>query len=132
MVTNKILFIDDDPEEFEVFCETLSGLDKSIDCVGAYSCKDGFEKLAASEGLPRYIFLDLNMPASNGKFCLKKLKSHPIYASIPVFIYTTSNRELDRYEAQKFGAQMYFTKPANMRELKHIISYVISEEWKYN
>jgi twitching motility two-component system response regulator PilH len=132
MLTNKILLIDDDPEEHEVFCETLTTLDQSIDCVGAYNCHEGFEKLEASKGLPRYIFLDLNMPASHGKFCLQKLKKHPLYATVPVFIYTTSNREIDKYEAKKFGAQMFFTKPNSMGELKHILSYVISEEWKYN
>jgi len=132
MLTNKILLIDDDEEEHEVFSETLAILDKSIDCVGAINCNEGFEKLEASEGLPRYIFLDLNMPASHGKFCLQKLKKHPVYASVPVFIYTTSNREIDKYEAKKYGAQMFFTKPSTMSELKYILSYVISEEWKYN
>lgn len=132
MLTNKILLVDDDPEEHEVFCETLSALDKSIDCIGVISCSECFEKLEASQGLPRYIFLDLNMPASHGKFCLQKLKRHPVYASVPVFIYTTSNREIDKYEAKKFGAQMFFTKPSSMGELKYILSYVISEEWKYN
>jgi CheY-like chemotaxis protein len=132
MVTNKILLIDDDREEHEVFCETLAMLDKSIDCVGVFSCSEGFEKLEASQGLPRYIFLDLNMPANHGKFCLQKLKRHPLYAAVPVFIYTTSNREIDKYEAKKYGAQMYFNKPTSPSELKHIISYVISEEWKYN
>jgi len=132
MLTNNILLIDDDPEEFDIFCGALATLDKSIDCIGATSCSDGFSKLEASSGIPRYIFLDLNMPASHGKFCLQKLKKHPVYASIPVFIYTTSNREIDKYEAKKFGAQMFFTKPASVSELKHIISYVISEEWKYN
>jgi len=132
MLTNKILLIDDDPEEHDVFCEVLASLDKSIDCIGVNSCSEGFEKLGASKGLPRYIFLDLNMPASHGKYCLQKLKTHPVYSTVPVFIYTTSNREIDKYEAKRFGAQMFFTKPITMGELKNIISYVISEEWKYN
>jgi DNA-binding response OmpR family regulator len=132
MLTNKILLIDDDPEEFDIFCEALSLLDNSIDCIGAISCSEGFEKLMTSEGLPRYIFLDLNMPASNGKYCLQKLKKHPAYSSIPVFIYTTSNRDSDIHETKKLGAQWYFTKPASIGELKHMLSYVISEEWKYN
>jgi DNA-binding response OmpR family regulator len=131
MLTNKILLIDDDPEEFDIFCETVAKVDKSIDCVQAFNCKDGFQKLDDSQGLPRYIFLDLNMPPSHGKYCLERIKNHPLYSSIPVFIYTTSNREVDIEETKKLGAQLFFTKPHNFQELKKLVSYVISEEWKY-
>lgn len=132
MLTNKILLIDDDPEEFDLFCVTVTHLDKSIDCIQAINCKDGFQKLEASSGLPRYIFLDLNMPGSYGTHCLERIKKHPVYASVPVFIYTTSNRQVDIDETKKLGAQMFITKPDNVRDLKKILSYVISEEWKYN
>lgn len=132
MLTNKILLIDDDPEEFDIFCQTVSTLDIGIDCVQAMSCKDGFQKLDASQGLPKYIFLDLNMPASHGKYCLERIKKHPVYHSIPVFIYTTSNREADLQETKRLGAQQFFTKPNSMQGLKEIISFVISEKWKYN
>jgi CheY-like chemotaxis protein len=106
-------------------------VDKSIDCVQAFNCKDGFQKLDDSQGLPRYIFLDLNMPASHGKYCLERIKKHPLYSAIPVFIYTTSNREVDVEETKKLGAQLFFTKPHNFQDLKKLVSYVISEEWKY-
>jgi CheY-like chemotaxis protein len=132
MLTNKVLLIDDDPEEIEIFSEALSNLDKNIDCVGAKNCNDGFAKLNASQGLPRYIFLDLNMPGSYGVICLDQLKKHPLYNSIPVFIYTSSNRESDKRQTIKLGAQLFITKPNTMEELKNILSYVITEEWKHN
>jgi CheY-like chemotaxis protein len=132
MLTNKILLIDDDLEEHDIFSDAISKLDKSIECISATNCKDGFAKLNASRGLPRYIFLDLNMPGSYGKFCLDQLKKHPVYTNIPVFIYTTSSREIDKKETKDLGAQLFITKPGTMNELKQILSYVISEEWKYN
>lgn len=132
MLTGKILLIDDDPEEFDILTHALSQVDQNLDCIIAYSCQDGFQKLSSSQGLPRYIFLDLNMPGSNGRFCLTKIKNHPVYSTIPVFIYTTSNREKDREETKKLGAEMFITKPGTLKELKNILSYVISEQWKYN
>ena len=132
MLTNKILLIDDDPEEFDIFCETVTQLDRSIGCLIATNCSEGFRMLNSSEGLPRYIFLDLNMPGSNGKYCLERIKKHPKFCSIPVFIYTTSNREVDKAETKKLGAQLFFTKPDTVTELKKLLSYVISNEWKYN
>jgi DNA-binding response OmpR family regulator len=130
MLTNSILLIDDDPEEFDMFCNAVGQLDKSIECHQALTCKDGFQKLESSKGLPRCIFLDLNMPPSHGKYCLEKLKKHPVYSSVPVFIYSTSDREIDKMETTKLGAQRYFTKPNSMGELKHILSDVISDGWK--
>ena len=129
MLANSILLIDDDPEEFDLFCSALGQLDKSIECFQALNCKDGFQKLDSSEGLPRYIFLDLNMPTSHGKYCLEKLKQHPVYTSIPVFVYTTSSREVDKVEEKKLGAQRYFIKPNTLPELKFLLSFVISGEW---
>jgi CheY-like chemotaxis protein len=132
MLTNKILLIDDDPEEFDILCQTLTRLNKGIDCVQAFSCQEGFQKLESSGGLPRYIFLDLNMPGSHGKYCLEKIKKHPVFSTIPVFIYTTSNRETDMEVSKRLGAELFITKPDTEKELKKLLSYVISEEWKYN
>ena len=132
MLTNKILLIDDDPEEFDIFCHTITRLDTTIGCIQAYSCTEGFQKLEASQGLPKYIFLDLNMPGSHGKYCLEKIKKHPVYSIIPVFIYTTSNREIDMEVTKRLGAQMFIIKPDTEKELKKVLSYVISEEWRYN
>ncbi len=132
MLTNKILLIDDDPEEFDIFCDALARLDKSIACENALSCSEGFQKMEASKGLPRYIFLDLNMPQAHGEVCLEKIKSHPTYSSIPVFIYTTSNRESDIQVTKRLGAQSFFTKPDDVQGLLKILSYVVSNEWKYN
>jgi CheY-like chemotaxis protein len=132
MLTDKILLIDDDVEEIDLFSQALSTVAQNIDCVAAHNCKEGFQKLTASEGLPRYIFLDLNMPEISGKYCLDHIKKHPKYSSIPVFIYTTSNREKDKLETKELGAQLFITKPDTMQELTRILSYVISDEWKRN
>lgn len=132
MLTNKILLIDDDPEELEILVDAISFVDKSIDCVGASNCKEGFQMLNSSEGLPRYILLDLNMRPYRGKDCLKEIKKHPVYSSIPVFVYTASNQEADREETKKLGAQMFITKPDSMKDLKKVLSYIVSDEWKYN
>jgi CheY-like chemotaxis protein len=132
MLTNKILLIDDDPEEYDILSQTIAHVANDIVCVQAYNCKEGFQKLDASKGLPRFIFLDLNMPASHGRYCLEKIKNHPVYTSIPVVVYTTSDREIDKEVTKKLGAEMFITKPSSARELKEILTFVLSGQWKYN
>lgn len=125
MLTNKILLIDDDPEEFDILCGAVDQLDKGIGCVAATSCQEGFQKLTSSQGLPRYIFLDLNMPGWHGKYCLEKIKKHPVFNAIPVFIYTTSNRDSDKEETKKLGADRFITKPDSPQELRKILSSIV-------
>ena len=132
MLTDKILLIDDDPEEFDIFCQAFSNLDETLVCIQALHCPDAFQKLDSSRELPKYIFLDLNMPGASGKHCLEQLKNHPAYSSIPVFIYTTSKQKLDLEETKKIGAQMFFTKPNSLEELNKILLFVMSEQWKTN
>ena len=130
MLKSKILLIDDDPEEFGIFCRAFAKIADRILCIQALNCQDAFHELDSSIELPKYIFLDLNLPGSDGKYCLQQLKNHPKYFSVPVFIYTTSKWQFDLEETKKLGAQMFFTKPNNLHELNKILTFVISEQWK--
>ena len=125
MLTNNILLIDDDPEDFDIFCGALATLDKSIDCIGATSCSDGFSKLEASSGIPRYIFLDLNMPFVNGFECLYQIKNDDSLAQIPIVIFSTSNDPRDRETTQKMGASLFFSKPNEFGELKSKLARIL-------
>lgn len=35
-------------------------------------------------------------------------------------------------EGKKAGGQMFITKPDSMRDLKKVLSYVVSDDWKYS
>jgi CheY-like chemotaxis protein len=72
--------------------------------------------------------LDLNMPELDGRQTLKKLKTHPLYQSIPVAIVTTSTNRLDREVCQKLGASLFLTKPDTYTEwqvvVRHFMPYM--------
>ncbi|HUQ96771.1 MAG TPA: response regulator, partial [Chitinophagaceae bacterium] len=71
--------------------------------------------------LPSLIVLDLNMPELDGRQTLKKLKSHPVYQSIPVVIVTTSANKLDRDVCRQLGAALFLTKPDTHTEWQAVI-----------
>lgn len=100
------MLIDNDPEQFELFCRAFADRGDRILCSQALNCDDAFHELDSSVELPKYIFLDLNLTGSDGRHCLQQLKSHPRYFSIPVFIYATSKSQLDLEDAKKLKAQM--------------------------
>jgi CheY-like chemotaxis protein len=112
-----VLYAEDDPEDVEVFSEALKEINPSI---LFQSVKDGSEVIPFLESsvlMPNFIFLDVNMPVVNGRDCMIQLKNNKKYKSIPVVIYTTSNRDEDKRELLKLGAADYIIKPNTFTEV---------------
>jgi CheY-like chemotaxis protein len=120
-----ILYAEDDPEDVDVFCEAVKSIDDSIGCIIA---KDGAEALSILENsviLPDMIFLDVNMPLLGGRECLKHIKGNKEYRTIPVAIYTTSNRPHDISDFKALGANHYIIKPNTFGEIQKSLSTVL-------
>ena len=81
---------------------------------------EGFEITEASDGAsalnmvraapPDLVFLDMNMPGSNGADVLTEIKGDPATAGVHVIVVTASGEE-GRAHAISLGADGYFTKP---------------------
>jgi len=63
------------------------------------------------------VFLDLNMPKTNGLTALKELRSKEASFDFPVVIYSTSNNPEDVNECLKAGATAFITKPSSIDKL---------------
>lgn len=117
-----VLLVDDDPEEFEIFCEALRVYDRSIKCLHAVDGQEACDILMTPRTvLPDYIFLDINMPVMNGKECLEKIKDEPLLRDIPVIVYTTSSRFSEREMYRSLGARECIVKPTSFSVLVNIL-----------
>lgn len=70
---------------------------------------------------PGLVLLDLNMPGTDGREVLRKIKSEQDLKSIPVVIFTTSDSDKDIAESYESGANTYITKPVDLGELNGVI-----------
>ena len=67
---------------------------------------------------PHYVvLLDLNMPCMNGIEFLEELRTEERFASTPVFVLTTSGREVDVSTAHRHHISGYLVKPLSMAEM---------------
>ena len=66
---------------------------------------------------PDLVLLDIMLPEEDGISILKKLRSSPVTASLPVIMLTAKNSEYDRVEGLDAGADDYISKPFGMMEL---------------
>lgn len=118
-----MLYADDDLDDQAFLSEMLRRVNPEIrvNCfVNGLELYKYLENLPQHALLPFCIVLDLNMPIWDGMDTLKTLKDHPIYHSIPTFIFSTSSSEKDMANAESLGVAAYITKPYGQKELFEI------------
>jgi CheY-like chemotaxis protein len=74
------------------------------------------------------VLLDLNLPEVHGFDVLKWIRAHPIHTSLPVVVFTSSEREEDQARAKLLGASDFIKKPdasAGFRE----VARRLKEKW---
>lgn len=108
----KILIVDDAPENIDILSEALSGYKRMIATNGEKALK-----LAFGENKPDLILLDIEMPGINGYEVCKKLKANEKTKNIPVIFLTVRSDRNDIIKGFQLGAQDYITKPFDIEEL---------------
>ncbi len=117
-MAQKVILIDDDPDDHEIFAMAIDEASSEAECVLFDSAETALEELSRYAGkLPDYIFLDLNMPRMNGMQFLELIKKDNVLAGIPVIIYSTSILPSIKAQALHFGAFDFLAKPTSHLEL---------------
>lgn len=121
-----ILFVEDSDADYFVATRALRKVefpnpihrcldgDDALDYLfktGAYA-----SKLAAP--VPGLILLDLNLPGTDGREVLQRIKSADSLKSIPVVVFTTSSNHADVDRCYRQGASSYIQKPNNPRKME--------------
>ena len=108
----KILIVDDAPENIHILSEALSGYKRMI-------AKNGEKalKIAFGENKPDLILLDIEMPSMDGYEVCRKLKANEKTKKIPVIFLTSRSNRKDIIKGFLLGAQDYITKPFDIEEL---------------
>src|SRR5688572_22012197 len=73
--TLNILYVDDDSDDRELFAEALVRGELPHKLTDVESCNAGLQLLEEGRDFD-IIFLDINLPAIDGRECLKLLKAH--------------------------------------------------------
>jgi CheY-like chemotaxis protein len=120
-----ILYAEDDVDDYGILEDTLSKISPAIRCVNAPNGREVLDFLEDASPLPDLIFLDINMPTMDGKYCLKAIKNDPRFKAIPVVIYTTSSNEKDKEQCLQLGAENYLIKPYGFSAVEPLIRDVL-------
>jgi len=123
-----VLFIDDDPDDFEIFCEALKKFDPEAKCLHSIDGEAAIGLLNGLTYLPDYIFLDINMPRMDGKECLSRIKKDSKLKDIQVFMFSTTTYLAEIKTYISLGAIDFIIKPTSVNELVDVFKAVLKYE----
>lgn len=117
----RLLVIDDDPIQREFATVFLATPTVTIDT--AADGAEGMRMLAETEyGL---VITDMEMPVMNGLEVIRRIRTDPRFARLPVVV-VTSLEDMDSIDrAYEAGATSFVTKPVNWRLLSYQLRFVL-------
>lgn len=105
--------------ELMVYAMRASGFEAA-----GFESGEGFWKVV-KDRTPELVVLDVMLPGEDGLTILKKLRSHPATAHIPVIMATARGSEYDKVIGLDGGADDYLVKPFGMMEMISRIKAVL-------
>lgn len=113
MTAKKILAVDDDPELLEYLKESLTNAGFSV--ISAETGNSALAQLKASK--PDMILLDLMLPDLDGLEICKRIRADPEFTALPIIMLTARKTVEDKVTGLDRGADVYFPKPFESKEL---------------
>ncbi len=131
-----LLVIEDSDEDFAALARMIT---KAQVANPVYRCEDGEEAFdyLYHEGeyqdtslapRPSLIVLDLNLPGTDGREVLARIKQDQELQTIPVVIFSTSSNPKDVNACYRYGISGYLVKPMNTSRLNQLVKTFL-EYW---
>src|SRR5258708_19094466 len=119
----KCLVVDDEPEVRRVVAHAIKSLDPDADVDQA---GDGFEAGAkALDSFPNLVVLDIGLPGMNGFNVCKRLRADPRFKNTKILAITGRDTPDIKKRILDAGADDYFPKPFDPKELKERLSRLL-------
>ena len=126
-INGPILLVEDNPMDVDL---TVRAFKRRHVTNPIEVARDGEEALAwigrweAGGPPPAVVLLDLKLPKVDGMDVLRRLKSHPVFRTIPVVVLTTSAEDSDVEAAYRLGANSYIVKPVDFDAFLEVAAHI--------
>ncbi|HWE00061.1 MAG TPA: response regulator [Bryobacteraceae bacterium] len=118
-----VLLIEDNPDDIALARRAITRRKVGARLEVATSGREAVEMLHRPDhGLPRAVFLDVNMPEWNGFEVLRRLRAEDRTRLLPVVMLTTSSEPGDIALGYRLGANSYVAKPLDFEEFTEIFA----------
>jgi CheY-like chemotaxis protein len=107
----KILCVDDDADDLDIFFQAIRETIPAAEIVTAGNGEEALNFLEQSRTLPDFIFLDINMPLMGGIECLTMIKASKEFRSLDVIVYSTTTSQKEIVTVTRLGARFLVKQP---------------------
>lgn len=130
----KLLVVEDNPDDFDLFCfalrksKVLCAATHAANSPEAIAYLDGWGKYSdrLEYPVPDVLVLDLKLVGMDGFQVLKHVRNHLRYRLLPVIVFTSSSLDTDIQKAFQLGANSYFVKPAALSDMSTLMEILLS------
>ena len=129
-VYKNIWLAEDDLDDQEIFDDALKQILPNALLTMAANGEELLKKLNAAAEVPDILFLDINMPYQNGLSCLVEIRINRRFSKLPIVMFTGSQSPMDMEKAYDNGANLYYTKPASIKELMEGLADLCKMNWE--
>ena len=119
----KALIIEDDASAIQVLEQLLGQLNVPAESI--YDSAKVIQQLS-EVAVPDVIFLDLEMPSSNGYTVMEYIQKDSRFDGVPVVAYTTHISHLN--DAKRAGFHSFLGKPIDGREFANHLGKILTGE----
>ena len=139
-ITEKTVELEKTPKEFDINKQTIMVIDDDssmlwfvseifIDKYNVCSFSNAKEALASLElKQPDLIISDVMMPDIDGLTFAQKVKQNKLWNHIPLILLSALHHEDDQVKGIESGAEVYVTKPFNIKYLERIVYRLIKRK----
>jgi len=126
-INRPILLVEDNPMDVDLTRRAFAR-NKLVNPIEV--ARDGEEALGwlsrweAGDPPPIVILLDLKLPRVDGLEVLRRIKSHPVFRTIPVVVLTSSKENNDMQAAYRLGANSYIVKPVDFEKFVEVAAQI--------
>ena len=123
----KIVNVDDDPDDRDMFCMAINRIDKQIECIQVESGEDAIELFLDTKFTPDFIFMDINMPLMNGYECVREIYQYPNLANTRIIMFSSTFNPRDQVEFGVLGIK-YLLKTSSITSLADSIRKLLQAD----
>jgi CheY-like chemotaxis protein len=129
----KVLYVEDEDSDVWIMQRAFreEGLEEWL-----YVARDGLEAISwlvgageyadrAKYPLPDLVLLDMFLPKANGDEVLRWIRDQAALVTVPVIMFSSSDRETDLAEAYRLGANLYLSKPTG-GDLRAVARFLVA------
>lgn len=124
MDSHSILVVEDNPDDQILTVRALKDASPTSSIIVLEDGQEAIDYLLVNGNGPTsrhrdslgVVLLDVKLPKVSGLEVLRRMRSSPLTACLPVVMVTSSDEPADQIEAYRLGANSFITKPINYRE----------------